>query len=360
MDRYDRAHRQRRTHGFTPFAEDLESRRLPSFFGAFSNSSSQVDYQAWIVGHEYDQYVGELKRLELASHATMVEYLALRDDARALSAAASGAGLPRSVVQLKAVEVSLELDRAPLYGWLGDDGWSGVSARLTTDLAGLHVPQPLIDQTISDMRALAVPAGVGPDGFATFTDDFNMLRNGEQTLPRNSGYHFRDPSLYYTQHLRGFFRGWGIQKVEAEARLQKDLTTISNAARTGPAGVAVVHRDVQILEGLGAAMPSASKNRFNATYVAAFAQATPNPGGLAQLRSSLVSILGPAGTAHRVASVDRLVADAPAFYQAVGASQAEVQTIVTDVGTLVDAGGGESLNPFKVTIQPGRRSAPAG
>jgi hypothetical protein len=360
MDRYDRAHRQRRIHRFTPSSEGLESRRLPSFFGAFSNSSSQVAYQSWIVGHEYDQYVGELKRLELASRATPAEYLALRDDARALSAAASGAGLPRSVVQLKAVEASLELDRAPLYGWLGDDGWSGVSARLTTDLAGLHVPQPLIDQTISDMRSLAVSAGVGPDGFATFTDDFNMLRTGEQTLPRNSGYHFRDPALYYTQHLRGFFRGWGVQKIEAEARVQEDLRTIPTAARTGPDGVAVVQRDVKILEGLGAAMPSASKNQFNSTYLAAFAQGTPTPGGLAQLRSSLVGILGPAGTAHPVASVDRLVADAPGFYQAVGASQPDVETILTDVGMLVDAGGGESLNPFKITIQPGYRSDPAG
>jgi hypothetical protein len=152
----------------------------------------------------------------------------------------------------------------------------------------------------------------------------------------------------------------GHQKVEAEARVQRHVVTIPNAARTGPAGDAVVQRDVQILEGLGAAMPSASKNLFNASYVAAFAQGTPNLGGLAQLRSSLVSILGPAGTAHRVASVDRLVADAPEFFQAVGASQADVQTIMTDVGTLVDAGGGESLNPFKVTIQPGRRADPAG
>jgi hypothetical protein len=122
----------------------------------------------------------------------------------------------------------------------------------------------------------------------------------------------------------------------------------------------VVQRDVQILEGLGAAMPSASKNQFNSTYVAAFAQGTPAPGGLAQLRSSLVGILGPAGTARRVASVDRLIADAPAFYRAVGASQTDVETILTDVGTLVDAGGGESLNPFKLTIQPARRSDPAG
>jgi hypothetical protein len=101
-------------------------------------------------------------------------------------------------------------------------------------------------------------------------------------------------------------------------------------------------------------------DHFNATYVAAFAEGTPTPSNLEQLQSSLVSTLGPAGTAHRIASVGRLVADAPAFYQAVGASQNAVETIVTDVGTLVDAGGGESLNPFKITIQPGRATGRAG
>jgi hypothetical protein len=360
MDRYERTRRQSRTHRLAPSVEGLEGRQLPSFFGAYSYSYNQVSYQASIVRHEYDQYVSELKRLELASQATPAEYLALRDDARAISVSATASNLPASAVQLKAVEASLELDRSPLYGWLGDDGWAQESAKLTADLAGLGVPQSLINQTITDMRALAVSASVGPDDFATFTDDFSTLRNGEQSLPANSGYHFEDPSLYYTQHLRGFFRGWGIEKVEAKAKLERDLSTIQRQAGTGAAGAAVLGRDVRILEGLGAAVPSTTKDQFNATYVAAFAQGTPTSAGLSQLRSNLVGILGPAATSQRVASVHRLVADAPAFYQAAGASESDVQTIVTDVGTLVDAGGGETLNPFKVTIQPGPRPDPAG
>ena len=104
---------------------------------------------------------------------------------------------------------------------------------MTSDLSGLNVPQSLIDQTVTDMRTLAVSAGVGPDGFATFTDDFTTLRNGEQTLPSGSGYHFEDPSLYYTQHLRGFFRGWGVQKLQAEATLQK-ATCGQSRVKPGP------------------------------------------------------------------------------------------------------------------------------
>jgi hypothetical protein len=347
MDRYDRPRRQ------APSVEGLEGRRLPSFFGTYSTSYNQVSYQAAIVRHQYDQYVSELKRLELASQATPAEYLALRDDARAISAAASPSNLPRSDVQLKAVAASLELDRSPLFGWLEDAGWAEESSRLSADLGGLDVPPSLIDQTVTDMRALAVSAGVGPYDIATFTNDFSILRAGAQSLPANSGYHFEDPSLYYTQHLRGFFRGWGVQKVEARATLDRDLAAIRRQAGTTASGAAVLDRDVRILQGIGAALPSTTMDSFNATYAAAFAQGAPTPSGLAQLRSNLVGILGPAATASRIASVDRLAANAPAFYQVVGTSPTSVQTIVADVGALVDAGGGETLNPFKVTIQPG-------
>ena len=106
MDRHDRPRRQSRPDRTIPTIELLEGRLLPSFFGWYSASYNQVSYQAAIVRHDYDQYVSELKRIELASQATPAEYLALRDDARAISLEANGAGLPRTDVQLKAVETS--------------------------------------------------------------------------------------------------------------------------------------------------------------------------------------------------------------------------------------------------------------
>ncbi len=277
MDRHDRPNRQVRQHHFGPSVEALESRQLLSFFSPYGYSSNQLYYQASVVRHEYDQYVSELKQLELQSQATPAEYLALRNDARGISTEASPTGLSASAVQYKAVEVSLQLDRSPLYGWLDDAGWSEMSTQLTANLSGLNIPQPLIDQTVSDMRTLAVSAGVNPYGFDTFTNDFDTLRNGEQTLPSNPYGHFEDPSLYYTQHLRGFFRGWGVQKVEARAKLQTDLHTIEGATPSSPAGAAVLQRDVQILKSLGAAVPSTTNQQFGNTYVAAFDQGAPAP-----------------------------------------------------------------------------------
>ncbi len=122
----------------------------------------------------------------------------------------------------------------------------------------------------------------------------------------------------------------------------------------------MLHRDVHLLEGLGAAVPSTTNQQLDDAYLAVFAQGVPTPQIQSQLRSNLITILGPAVTASRIASIDRLVANAPAFAQAIGEPSPSVQTIVNDVGVLVNAGGGETLNPFKVTIRHASRSNQAG
>jgi hypothetical protein len=367
----DRQRRRERDHDrrLAPGIEGLETRQLLSLFPPISSyslfpgatsfgSNQQLAARAAIVRHEYDQYVGEVKALELKSQATPEELLALRDDARAISAAASAANLPASVASTTAADVSLQLDRSPLYGAAKDSGWGVVTTRLTTNLETLDIPQPVIQQTLADMKALATSAGVTAEEFQTFTNDFYTLRDAESALPSNPYYHFEDPGLFYSQHLRGFFRGWDVQKVAAEAKLRRDLRTVQSANQVDPAGVAVLQRDVRLLEGLGAAVPSVTNQKLDDAYLAAFDQGAPTPEIQSQLRSSLITILGPAGTSSRIAMVDRLAADAPAFARAAGAPSPDVQTIVNDVGILVNAGGGETLNPFKVTVRhasgPGR------
>ena len=135
------------------------------------------------------------------------------------------------------------------------------------------------------------------------------------------------------------------------AKLKDDLRTIQSVIQVSAAGITVLHRDVHLLEGLGAAVPSTTNRQLNDTYLAAFADGVPTPHDVAQLRANLIAILGPVATAPRIASVDRLSADAPALALAVSASPPHIQTIVADVGAVVDAGGGETLNPFKVTIR---------
>jgi hypothetical protein len=367
----DRAGCRDQRRSLAPVIEVLESREVLSFFapissyslfstGTYSSSSQQLSARAAIVRHEYDQYVGEVKTLELKSQATPAEFLALRDDARAISAAASAADLPAAAANETAAEVSLQLDRAPLYGAAKDPGWALVSARVTTNLESLDVPQSLIDQTLADMKTLAASANVSASEFQTFTNDFNTLRAGEASLPSNPYYHFEDPGLFYSQHLRGFFRHWGTQKVAALATLKSDLRAISVVTQVGPAGVAVLNRDAQLLEGLGGAVPSATNAQLEGAYLAVFAEGVPTAAGISQLRTSLVTILGPVATAPRISAVDRLAADAPAFAQAAGESQTAIETIVTDVGAVVNAGGGETLNPFKVTVQKASPAKHAG
>jgi hypothetical protein len=366
MDRHDRTRRRNRDHRVTPNVEGLEPREVLSFFAPFSGGlfsgattplntfgssfSQQLAARAAIVRHEYDTYVGVVKTLEFKSQATPAEFSALRDDAREIAAVASASGLAPAIAKNKAIDVSLQLDRSPLYGWAGDAAWAEVSARLTTNLQSLGIPQALIEKTLADDKAIGVSAGVDFDEFQTFTNAFSTLHAGEASLPSNPYYHFGDPGLFYSQHLRGFFRRWGMQKAAAEAQLKNDLRMIQNADGVTASGIAVVHRDVHLLEKLGAALPSSSGNAFYVSC-AAFAEGVPTPGSLSQLRAGLLTTLGPAGTPERVKWVNRLVADAPAFGQTVSLSDSSVQTIVNDVQAVVDAGGGESLNPFKVSIQ---------
>ncbi len=357
MDGHDRSARSNRQRRHIPRLVGLEFRSLLSVFAPFgssvfgSSSSSQYSAQVALVRHEYDTYVGALRTLELKSQATPQEFQALRNDAREISAAASATKLPLEAARTEAVAVSLQLDRSPLYGWAGDSAWSQYSTRLEASLDSLGVDQSLIDKTLADTKAIAVSSGVSSSEFQTFTNAFSTLHAGEKSLPYSPYYNFEDPELFFTQHLRGFFRGWGMQKVTAEAYVNDLLSTIKTANQLAPPQSAVLHRDVRLLENLGASLPSTSLDGLYSSYVAAYQGGVPTPAIQSQLRENLLAALGPSASAQPIGWVQRLVADAPSFYRAVGSSPSTVQNITDAVTVLVDAGAGESLNPFKVTIR---------
>jgi hypothetical protein len=222
------------------------------------------------------------------------------------------------------------------------------------DLAGFNVPPAIINQTVVDMKAAALSAGVDP-GTADILDaqiaSVQSARN--QLYGGNSGYSYRDPEVYYTQHLRGFFRGWADQKTQDQAKLNADVATVSRGSSTS---AAVLNGDLGRLEVLGAAITSDASAQLTTSYIIAFAQGSPSPTSLATFRASAISALGTTANKARVATLNKLIADAPAFYTAAG-SFANVQTIVTDTQAVIEDGQGSSLNPFLIVIRPGSVSA---
>ena len=333
-------------------------KRLPSVEGVESRllltaSSSYYANLAYIARHEYDHFVTEVQGIELQSQSTSAEYLALRDDTRAISEAASTTSLPLKAANTKAAAASVEISRAPLYGSLSDQAWSAEQSRLGQRLTGLNVPQPLIDRTIADMRAIAVSAGVTSYQYQTFTDDFTRASEDRLRVPYGYG-HIPEPGLFFTQHLRGFFRGWAVQRTNDEARLASDLRSIPSSARASASDVSAINRDAQILENLGAPIPSAANNQVHDAFVVAFSQGVPTDSQRSALRSELVSLLGPTATPSRVAAVDRLLADAPALFRGLGSSAANVRTVADDVRAIVNDGGGASLDPFRITVRYGQ------
>lgn len=323
--------------------EPLEGRLLLS--STYSSSTAARIAQVRHLDHDYVSFV---QTLELHSNATTAQYLALRDDALAISEAASTTSLSPEAANAKAVAASLQLDRAFLEGFLDDRGWAEIRSHLEANLSGLNVPQPVIDHTIADMKVAAGAAGVSEGAYSTFAAKADKLRDAENGL--YAAYvHFDDPQLFYTQHLRGFIRGGTAEKRRAGSQIRSDVSIIA-AGSGGPGSAVVLNRDIRLLEQIGSLTSVDATAQVGDALAAAFVNGTPGPAEQAQLGASLRQAIGPAQAKSTVAAVDRLAADAPALFAAAGHSTDHVATIVHDVAAFVGAGGGAPLNPFRVQI----------
>lgn len=329
-----------------PVVDALEERCLLS---AFAQSQAYYIQQAW---HDYHRYVSELQQVELASHATPAESLALSDAARTLSADAAADGTP--AVQARADAATAQLDQAPLYGWLGETGWATVRSRLSDSLRTLRVPESAIDQAIAAMQAVAQSAGVTNSEFDDLTaKEASYERAREQVW--NSTSHFPDPAIYYTKHLRGFFRGAAVARTQAQTTLDADLETIEREANDSSAGTDVLRRDVQLLQHVGATVTSQAFAAFSDAFVTAFQNGAPDAAAQQALATRFRSILGTNAVPSALNAADRLVADTPAFFQAAAASSVNIRTIANDVVVLVANGGGAAPNAYKIQIPRGSR-----
>jgi len=330
-----------------PILEVLDGRQLLSVAPASANL-----YAARVaaVRHEYHAFVSELQAIELRSQATPAEEFALRDDAKTISSSVSIP--PSSKASARAVAVSIQLDRAAIDGWVGDAGWSLIRSRITANLDGLGVPQTTIDKTISDARALAESVGVTSDEYTSLTERIVRLRDDERALP--SGYvHLPDPGLYYTQHLRGFFRGGSVQKSADEATLRSDIRVISTGSGATPMDVATLRRDARIIQSLAVPLTGAASLKLTNDYALGFADGPPAPSGLAGIESTLVGDLGTTATPTRTSQVQTLITDLPTFSRSTGQNLANVRTILGAIRAVVNDGAGSPLNPFRVQVNGG-------
>jgi hypothetical protein len=322
---------------------------------SISSSNSYYSQQLGIVSHDLHLFVSHLKAIELGSRATPEEFRALRDDARAISEQAQPTGLSAAAASERAIEVSIQLDRSVLDGSLKDAGWAQVAQTLSSNLRSLGIPQSLIDQTLSDMKAVAASADVSAAENETLTRDIAHLGQQESVLTSpgfGSGRpRFPDPNVYFTQHLRGFFRGWAQQKVADETKLSSDLKTLAAQTASPAASLAVLRRDSGLLEKLGSRLPSSTGHQLDDAFESAFAAGAPTSPVLAQLRVAITTILDGANSAANSGRINRLATDAPAFFQSAGSSPTGVRVVVDDTKTVVDDGGNDALNPFKVQIR---------
>lgn len=340
--------RSRPRRSLVPRLDPLECRCTPTAGGAYTGLTS---YRSISAKHAYDRFVTELQRIELGSFASPAEYLALRDDTRALSNVATAAGPAANApgAQTRLTATTLLIDRSLLEGWLSDQGWNEVHSKLATTLAPFNVPPALLDQTVTDMRQAATDAGVDPGAYQVLYSDIASAQSARDQLQGgNSANSYRDPQVYYTQHLRGFFRGWAQQRVVDAHRLPADVARLVDS----PPGRALVSHDVALLERLGAPIPSTAFQTLTDAYATVLETATPTSSDLATFRNTATAALGATATPSRIGYVNQLIADAPATAGALK-TPASVQTLLADVRAVVNDGQGTSLNPFLIAVFPG-------
>ncbi len=117
--------------------EPLESRAL------LTSVASVLPTSIFYMADTYNQFVNDLTTIEQRSQATPAEYLALRDDARAVSAATASTTLGPVAAAASANALTVELDRSALDGWMGDDAWSAVLTRAEASMQSLGAHRPL-------------------------------------------------------------------------------------------------------------------------------------------------------------------------------------------------------------------------
>ena len=203
------------------------------------------------------------------------------------------------------------------------------------------------------MQAVAQSADVTYADYQSLTTK-ELSYDRARSSARNSTSHFPDPETYYSQHLRGFFRGATVSKSQAQATLNADLRAIEHQANDSSGQSGVLHRDVQLLQQVGAAITSEAFVQFTDSFVAAFDHGAPDAAAQQALGAEFQSILGPNAVQSTLNAANRLVADTPSFFTAAASSQANVRTITTDVVGLVAYGGGAAPNAYKIEVPWGQ------
>ena len=104
-----------------------------------------------------------------------------------------------------------------------------------------------LDQAIAAMQSVAQSARVTYSDYQSLTAKEGSYARARSSVGISTS-HFPDPETYYTQHLRGFFRGGAVSKKAAQATLDVDLWAIERDASDTSAQTDVLHRDVRLLQ----------------------------------------------------------------------------------------------------------------
>ena len=179
-----------------PRCESLEGRQLLA--AGVSQAQLRRDFQTT---------VADLKQIQANSRVTRAQVQALENDIHAWNQSLGGKGAlatPTARAALQDIQQTVEL--AFLDDPASDSTWQTTRSTILADLqaAGVNVPAGAVNQTITDLRAIAQSVGASPAPVSKYLTDTETVYNeaANRHLPSSLS-----PLNYYFKHLKGFIHG---------------------------------------------------------------------------------------------------------------------------------------------------------
>ena len=185
-----------RTKTVAPGCETLEGRQLLS--AGVSHAQLRREYQV---------SVADLQQIQAGSHVTKAQVQTLENDIHAWNQSVGGKSKLSSQAARQALQdIQQTIDLAFLDDATSDTAWANTRATILTDLhaASVNVPASTVNQTVTDLRAIARSVGATPAQVSKYLTDTETVYTdaGNRRLPASLS-----PLNYFFKHLSGFIHG---------------------------------------------------------------------------------------------------------------------------------------------------------
>ncbi len=195
-------------HSSAPACEALEGRRLfavaphasPAMTARFEAIAAAAHVKA-----DFSRFTADIKTMQAGSHVSTAQYLAVSMDMLNMQRTAMPPSGTRTLGDAT-YDIIYRMDYSVIEASKSPQGWASKEAALAADFAaiGYNVPPALLDQTMTDMKAMAKSAGVSLAENRKYWNDADIVLKDLSANPAANP--SMDPFYYFSEHFAGFIQ----------------------------------------------------------------------------------------------------------------------------------------------------------